>query len=185
MAEAPDARCIEEMHGPSFVTDLYLNGGIYRLTSGLLLRQEPLHAAWIGVSVLVFLSALVGWPVNHWIARRRDRTATTTRPAVLARWLAGTAAALNLVFLIALLAVILHLGRVNPTLLLFGLPPVAGLLFILPPLAAVLAILTVGFAWLAWRKRYWSLAGRIHYSLVVLAALGFVGFLHYWGLVWQ
>ena len=35
---------------------------------------------------------------------------------------------------------------------------------------------------LAWMRRYGSLAGRIHYTLVTLAALLFIGWLAYWNL---
>jgi hypothetical protein len=34
----------------------------------------------------------------------------------------------------------------------------------------------------AWARRYWSLPGRIHYTLVTLAALALVGWLAYWNL---
>ena len=52
----------------------------------------------------------------------------------------------------------------------------------LAPLAAYFALAFLG-TWLAWRERYWSLAGRLHYTLVTLGALGFVWWLSYWNLL--
>jgi hypothetical protein len=39
------------------------------------------------------------------------------------------------------------------------------------------------FAVLVWKNKYWTVVGRVHYSLVVLAALAFTWFLSYWGLL--
>jgi hypothetical protein len=36
---------------------------------------------------------------------------------------------------------------------------------------------------LAWKDRYWGVAGRVHYSLVALAAVLFVSFLSHWNLI--
>ncbi len=54
----------------------------------------------------------------------------------------------------------------------------------------VIPLLTTGLAvalgihtLLAWRGRYWSLAGRLHYTLVTLGALAFVWWLNYWNLL--
>ena len=46
--------------------------------------------------------------------------------------------------------------------------------------------LTVGIvvlAALAWKDRYWGVAGRVHYTLVALAAVVFVLFLNNWNLI--
>ncbi len=50
----------------------------------------------------------------------------------------------------------------------------------------IAAILTVGaivFTALAWKKRFWGAFGRVHYTLVTLAALAFIWFLNYWNLL--
>jgi hypothetical protein len=36
---------------------------------------------------------------------------------------------------------------------------------------------------LAWKDRYWGVAGRVHYALVVLAAVLFLLFLSSWNLI--
>jgi hypothetical protein len=65
----------------------------------------------------------------------------------------------------------------------YSLPP-----YMLVVLVAILAasMLVVGpmiFTTLAWRRRYWSLAGRIHYTLVTAALLGMVWLLYTWRLL--
>jgi hypothetical protein len=71
----------------------------------------------------------------------------------------------------------------QPGLLVFGLPPEAAPLFVLPWLAAALSVGLLGLAVWAWKARYWSLASRVHYTLIALAAAGFVWLLYSWGLM--
>jgi len=54
---------------------------------------------------------------------------------------------------------------------------------VLPIVTAVPSIVLLALAVLAWKNRYWSLVGRLHYSLVTLAALTFVWFVNYWNLL--
>ena len=49
-------------------------------------------------------------------------------------------------------------------------------------LAMCLTIATAS-AGVAWRRRYWSVIGRTHYTLLTLGALGFIGFLNQWNLL--
>ena len=49
-------------------------------------------------------------------------------------------------------------------------------------LALLAAVLTIGalvYTVLAWKDKYWGIAGRVYYTLVTLAAVAFVWFLHY------
>ena len=51
---------------------------------------------------------------------------------------------------------------------------------------AVLTVLAAVLGVVAWKKSYWGVAGRVHYTLVTLATLAFVWFLAYWNqLGWQ
>jgi CubicO group peptidase (beta-lactamase class C family) len=49
--------------------------------------------------------------------------------------------------------------------------------------ASILVIGPLIFTFLAWRRRFWSLAGRIHYTLITLALLGMVWLTYYWNLL--
>jgi hypothetical protein len=53
-------------------------------------------------------------------------------------------------------------------------------------LGVLAAVLTVGaliYSALAWKRGYWGIAARVHYTLVTVAALAFVWFLNYWNLL--
>ncbi len=49
--------------------------------------------------------------------------------------------------------------------------------------ASILVIGPIIFTIYAWVRRYWSLTGRIHYTLVTMAMLGMVWLLYYWRLL--
>jgi hypothetical protein len=39
------------------------------------------------------------------------------------------------------------------------------------------------FAFLAWTKKYWTVYGRLHYSLILLSGLVFLWLLNFWNLL--
>jgi hypothetical protein len=50
----------------------------------------------------------------------------------------------------------------------------------------VAAVLTIGAlvaTLLAWKNRYWGIAGRVYYTLVTCAAVAFVWFMSYWNML--
>ncbi|MCL4425138.1 MAG: hypothetical protein M1553_06815, partial [Firmicutes bacterium] len=57
---------------------------------------------------------------------------------------------------------------------LYGLPPILAGSLVIPLLTTALAAILIVFAVLAWKRRYWSLGERIHYTLVAAAAVAFV-----------
>ncbi len=164
-----------------------------------------LHIVLIVVCVLLFLSALLLWPlgfVRRAIRRgvRRKKSgrnadlegAQTQLPAeqgkhpgkrlgilpFLASWLAGVLCVLNLLFLIGLLLTVS-----NPLNLAFGVPPILTTLFALALVSAVLTVGVVVSTILAWWGHFWSTGRRVHYTLVALAALAFAVELVYWNLL--
>jgi hypothetical protein len=92
-------------------------------------------------------------------------------------------AGLNLTFVAGLAWFIITTSETAPYVLLFGLPSQAAPLFILPWLAALLTLGLLVLTVLAWKNRDGSVAWRVSHSLLILAALGFVGLLSYWGLL--
>jgi CubicO group peptidase (beta-lactamase class C family) len=133
----------------------------------------PMHYSLLASCVTLFLSALLIWPIV-WLATRR-KAAPHPRGAGLARWLVWIISALNVLFLI-LFVVSLQDLTLFPT----ALTKVAlGLAL----LAAVLTVVAVAGMALAWRRRYWSVVGRAHYTLVTLGGLAFIWFLNYWNLL--
>jgi hypothetical protein len=141
-------------------------------------ERDTVQLGLIGFLLICFVSVLA-WPVTALIRRLRKRQAHDPRLARIARWLAFAMAILNLAFVVVFALVLMQgLSGARPY------PPYwfVGLL-VLPVLTALLSIALLGCTVLAWRDRYWSLVGRVHYSLVTLAALAFVWLANYWNLL--
>jgi hypothetical protein len=128
----------------------------------------------LGICLVLFLSVLIWAPIGLWIARRIHTSPPA--PARLSAWVAGLLSVLSLGFLIGF-SVLFS----NPETIL-GLPAWAQILFLAPWVIAALAIAMMVCTVAAWVRGYWSLPGRIHYTLVALAALTFVAWLAYWNL---
>jgi hypothetical protein len=176
---APSNDCARDASAPAWVTEAYLNPGVFHLASGLLLQLDWRRALPFALCGLLFLSALLLWLVDALRGLRRR----PSRGEWLGRSLAALVAALYLSFVGLLLMVIINTAEQQPYLLLFGLPPQNAPLFVVPWVAGALSLGLAPVAYLAWRDRYWSLAGRIHFTLVTAATLGFFWLLLDWGLV--
>jgi hypothetical protein len=53
-------------------------------------------------------------------------------------------------------------------------------------LGVLSAVMTAGalvYTALAWKNRYWGIAGRAYYTLVTAAVVAFVWFMNYWNLL--
>jgi hypothetical protein len=94
------------------------------------------------------------------------------------RQMAGVVCALYFACLSVLFILLL-----NQNALAYGVPPLMVAALAVGLLTAVLTPGLAVFTGLAWKERYWSLAGRVHYTLVALAALALVWFLNYWNLL--
>ena len=66
---------------------------------------------------------------------------------------------------------------------LFGVSMIYKIVLGLGVLAAVLTAGALIYSVLAWKRSYWGIAARVHYTLVTVAALAFVWFLNYWNLL--
>lgn len=137
------------------------------------------HLSLIAFSVVVFLSVCAAVPLGYVIRRLRRSPAQGSRGARSARMVAWLVSILNLAFLLGL---ILTLSSLQEEFL-YGVPRLVIALLILPLAATALTAGVVGYAVLAWKHRYWGLAGRVHYSLVALAAVAFIWFLNHWNLL--
>ena len=139
------------------------------------------HAGLLAVCVALFLSAIVLWPAR--VLRDRGMGKAGTAPpglSRLARWLAGGTSVSSVLYLTGYALV---LGSPEPVEFLYGDPPLLRVVEVLPLPIAGLALGALVFIVPAWTKRYWNVAGRVHYTLVALAGLAFVWFLYYWNLL--
>jgi len=136
-------------------------------------QTRPVHLAILIVCGLLFLSTLPRYPAGKlpdhapWLLAEAE---------TLFRWF-GT---INLVYPVGMFIICV-------TVLLKALPDLAFLapmfvLMLLAPLSLAFSIVA-----LAWKEGYWSVARRVHYTLVALAQLTFAGWLNAWNLLrlWQ
>jgi CubicO group peptidase (beta-lactamase class C family) len=138
------------------------------------------HMALAMGCVLVFLSMI---PVAAIRAIRDRRLGGDRKPAPrgarVAGWIILGISLLNLLFLVGFA---------------LGMPAIIQNVLLDPPLitkialgmGVLAAVLTVGalvYAVLAWKNRYWGIAGRVYYTLTTVAAVAFVWFLNYWNLL--
>lgn len=126
----------------------------------------------IGLFALIFATATIGWIGGALLGRRRGLPWAT--------FVGFAASVLNLALLIGVVALI-------ALVLLSGNKIVIPAVFnALPALAFGAALLTAamaGFGLIAWKRRIWSLASRVRYSLVWLTSLLFLFFLNYWSVL--
>jgi hypothetical protein len=129
----------------------------------------------LGACILLFLSTLA-WPIRLLF---KHRSAKTDRLARTARWLAGGASMLNLLFIIGLVV----LSAIAPTLLIYSIPSQLNVLLAIAIIATIIALGSAAFTALVWKNGYWSIAVRLHFSLVVIALLAFAWWLNNWNLL--
>jgi pimeloyl-ACP methyl ester carboxylesterase len=182
--EAPDrpldTACLEESPGVTFVTDLHVAPGVSKAALDLADGRISL-LVWLGATLLVLVSAPIGWGAAALARRVRKRPAPGRRGRT-ARALAGLTALVVVGFVGGLAWVVKAAIARNPYILAFGLPGEAGPLLALAWPVTLLAAATAVFAVLAWRRGWWGLGSRVHYSLVATAGASFVAVLGVLGL---
>jgi hypothetical protein len=136
------------------------------------------HYLLAGFSVILFLTAALGWPVGALgrVVCRRPRYGNPAPKA--ARWLAGGMSAFFLLFLVGLAAAASDLEQ-----FFYGVPSIFKVSLAFPVAAVMLAVGVLVFVFLCWRKRYWTGCSRVHYTLIFLAALAFIWLLNFWNLL--
>ena len=87
---------------------------------------------------------------------------------------------LNVFFIVEMLHL---LNRMDDWNFVYGVPPEIKALLWIPMVTAVVAGAVFCFAVWAWKRRSWSVWGRLHYSVIAAAALVFVWFFAYWNLL--
>jgi CubicO group peptidase (beta-lactamase class C family)/uncharacterized integral membrane protein len=130
------------------------------------------------VCVLVFLS-MIPVVVIRFIRNRRPSSDRkfASRGARMAYWIIVGICVLNLLFVVGMIP-----GFSPPTELL-GAQLIVKIVLGVGVLSAVLTVGALIYGVLAWKRGYWGIAARVHYTLVTVAALAFVWFLNYWNLL--
>lgn len=178
-----DTSCVTEMAPASFATDVYVNAGIYQLAKQLQGAPSPVRMASLGLIALLMLSAIVTWPLTWAVRRIRQHHVLISAGQSKARWLAAFNSLLGIGFLFGLGSVVLKTAQENPFLLGLGVPGSAAPIFLLPWLVILATIGTALYTVAAWKRHWWSLASRVHYSLVTFACFSFVMWIINLGLI--
>jgi len=100
-----------------------------------------------------------------------------------ARWIAGSAAILMLLFVLLLSMMMNQTNLVEQFFTSITVPLPLILLLVIPVIAAILTLFVIPLTVLAWLKKYWTLQGRIHYTLVTLALVTFIWWLNFYNLL--
>jgi CubicO group peptidase (beta-lactamase class C family) len=130
------------------------------------------------VCVLVFVS-MIPVAVIRFIRNRRlggDRIPASRGARVAYSIIVGVCV-LNLLFVVGLVP------GFNPPTELHGAQLIVKIVLGVGVLSAVLTVGALIYSVLAWKKSYWGIAARVHYTLVTVAAVAFVWFLNYWNLL--
>lgn len=135
------------------------------------------HYTLLAICTILFLSTL-GWPASAISKLLCGSKREIPGAPGLVRVIAGGMSVLYIIFLIGMFSVVSNYME-----LIFGVPPFLKILLILPILSALLTIFALFFVYIGWKNKYWTICGRLHYTLVVLASLAFLGFLAYWNLL--
>jgi hypothetical protein len=136
-------------------------------------ESAPFHLTLLGLSVLLFVIALVSG-LRNW---KRDQAGPA--PARWARRNLAALAALNLAFLLGLVSV-LAAGLDD---LIFAVPKGLAMVLFLPFPGLILTLAAVALAFRVWKDGYWTRGSRLVHSAGVVAAIAFAWFLSYWNLI--
>lgn len=164
--------------GKGHITHAYLDHYPYFAFFKLAWYETPtFHYFLLGICAILFLSTLV-WPIRKLYRAVCRRKKEEKKGPGLARWLAAVMSLLFVIFLVGLLTILGDAWKLG-----FGVPASLKILLVIAIMASVLAVGVLVFAILAWIKKYWFSCARLHYTLVLAAALAFIWFLHYWNLL--
>ncbi len=144
----------------------------------------------LAVSMLFIVGSLLYWVFKAGILKLRRRPikrVTSSHGEILARWTA-------VVFGILTLAVVLEFLIVSEPDPVYILPPPAYemtpmwsavLSLVVPWVMAITSLALTAFTVLVWKRRYWKLPSRIHYTLFSGAAILLIVLFRHWNLwVW-
>ncbi len=139
-------------------------------------QSATFSAQLLGAVLLVFVASLLAWPTRAGLRMINGSVpGSHCRNAAALRVFAWSVCGLHIVFL-------LRLGSAlsDPLEIVFGMPEPAQRAFAMTIPLALASGALVPLTALAFKKRYWNLAGRLHYAVITLAAGSLVAWEHYW-----
>ena len=121
------------------------------------------------------------WPITAGVSFLWRRWKKRPRPIITkgmraARWLAALFGIGTIWFAVGFIQKSLRMAEQGGGELLYGMPPAMNLVLWIPIVQVGLLLVLLGLTIQAWRKKYWTLVGRLHYTVVTLAALAWIFF---------
>ncbi|MFC4561921.1 serine hydrolase domain-containing protein [Nocardiopsis mangrovi] len=141
---------------------------------------DPQLHVMVALGALAVIATMVAWPVTALVRTVRGADAAPYRGAARAGRIGAALTGLICVGFTGFLVYALSNGGMLETLLFTSSPALT------VPLA-IAGVLTAGLlvaAAASWSRGWWTLSGRLHYTLVVLAAAVFIGIGGWYNLVW-
>lgn len=125
-------------------------------------------------------SSLIQRPSSCCCLSRSDPAAwSPDRLARIARMAALALSLLNVLFAALLVPILVVDSQGGDVVTLYGMPPWLTSALAIPLVTTALTVAVVIFAIMAWRRGFWSLAGRIQYSILAASAAAFAWSLAY------
>ena len=183
-AKAPDIACVDTLPAAKFVlpNEVILAPAIYEIhyaELGYSMLEENLFLVscltLIGTGLVALIAGVVTL-VRPPKQRPTDIAARITQPLLI------VLAAAVLFWGLTLRSTLRSIGAISATVLRFGLPTEYWWLFAIVLLIGLMTVALIVLTVLAWKRRYWSLLGRLALSLTTLAAILLCGLLANWGL---
>ncbi|HUU75926.1 MAG TPA: serine hydrolase domain-containing protein [Methanoregulaceae archaeon] len=133
--------------------------------------------------IAILLTVLL-WPLMA-ICRRvyRIKDEKETAMPFYARMVAGATSVLFIVFVLFLLPAVTGDGALIQSYMWDQTaPPTLVAVLTVPVIAVLLSVVTALFVIQAWRRRYWTMWHRVHYTLVVIGLFMLAWWVNYWNL---
>ncbi len=139
------------------------------------------------ISLLIIILFITVISIIYWVIAKlfylfKKKRKQSSKLAIMAQWVGIFAG----IVIIAVFAGILSSGNVDPV---YQLPqdaynPAEGksLIDFIPLVIPILGVSLLAFTAIAWRKGFWKLFTRIHYTLFTLSVLGLTWIFFYWNL---
>jgi pimeloyl-ACP methyl ester carboxylesterase len=171
-SQAPDSDCIAEQPNARFLTPANTRFAPNIGKALQELNQGDFSAFMLPlIGILFLLTIFPIWIIALIIRAVRNTPGPKSPLAAIANWVVLFTAIIATVTLIGLVAIVATIATTGDIVVLFGLPNTWGWILFFPWLCGAFALVICGFAALAWRNNWWSIAGRIYYSLLAIAAI--------------
>lgn len=182
-SQKPDARCIESLKPPAFVTpsSVLPVTSLFRLIS--VSEQARVELIVFGIALLLLLSAWLVLPLS-WLLRKlmkRDGAALSPLTKVMP-WLVLLNGVLLLVFMAAMATYAFNAAQQNDVMLLFGAPASMWPWFLLPIISIVLSIVIIIGTLAGWRGG-WGWLRRINRAAYAVVGVVCLAVLASWGML--